>query len=146
MQSWIEDVVGSANPQLSAWTRERIARAVLRCGRDQGLEPDLVLAVLLVESSGRPDAYSPKGAVGLMQVMPRMYRALDLPGSAAHLEANVEAGCILLADNVRRLGEERGISAYFWGSAVGGEDYLERVRLVREALAFDSSVRLPSEG
>jgi hypothetical protein len=135
MHVWIERAVASANPRLDAWTRERIARSVLRCGRDQGLEHDLVLAVLLVESSGRPDARSPKGAVGLMQVMPHMYRALDLPGGAAHLEANMEAGCILLADNIRRLGEERGISAYFWGNAIEGDEYLDRVRSLRAALA-----------
>jgi hypothetical protein len=69
-----------------------------------------VLAVLMQESSARPGAHSPKGAIGLMQVMPHMYEVLALPGSAAHVEANIEAGCTLLADNIRRLGEERGIA------------------------------------
>jgi hypothetical protein len=36
-----------------------------------GLMPDLVAAVVLVESAGEPLAYSHSGAVGLMQVMPR---------------------------------------------------------------------------
>jgi soluble lytic murein transglycosylase-like protein len=42
-----------------------------RYARDNGLDPDLVSAVMLQESAGRPDAYSKSGAVGLMQVMPR---------------------------------------------------------------------------
>jgi hypothetical protein len=65
----------------------------------------------------------------------------------AHIESNVEAGCLVLADNVRRLGEERGISAYFWGGSIQGEGYLRRVRSVREKLARAprSSVS-PSDG
>lgn len=38
---------------------------------ETGLDPDLVAAVILVESAGDPLAYSHSGAVGLMQVMPR---------------------------------------------------------------------------
>jgi len=36
-----------------------------------GLDPNLVAAVMLVESGGDPLAYSKSGAVGLLQVMPR---------------------------------------------------------------------------
>jgi len=42
-----------------------------RYARDNKLDPNLVSAVMLQESAGKPDAYSKSGAVGLMQVMPR---------------------------------------------------------------------------
>jgi soluble lytic murein transglycosylase-like protein len=38
--------------------------------RKHGLDPELVLAVVGVESAFQPDAVSPKGAQGLMQLMP----------------------------------------------------------------------------
>lgn len=39
--------------------------------REHSLDPNLIAAVILQESGGKPDAYSKSGAVGLMQVMPR---------------------------------------------------------------------------
>lgn len=39
--------------------------------RENGLDPNLVSAIMLRESAGQPDAYSKSGAVGLMQIMPR---------------------------------------------------------------------------
>jgi soluble lytic murein transglycosylase-like protein len=134
-----------ANPALGRELSARIADSVLRCSNENGLPADLVLAVMLVESSGRPSARSPKGAIGLMQVMPHMFEELELPGSVAHVETNVQAGCLLLADNVRRLGEADGISSYFWGSSIRGDAYLKRVRTVRRALAMPAGAR-PGRG
>ena len=85
----IVSVLLATNPSLGRITSERIADAVLRCSREQGLPAELVLAVLLVESGARPAARSPKGAVGLMQVMPHMFEELSLPGHVAHIEANI---------------------------------------------------------
>jgi hypothetical protein len=42
-----------------------------RYAQENGLDPNLVSALMLQESAGQPDAYSKSGAVGLMQVMPR---------------------------------------------------------------------------
>jgi soluble lytic murein transglycosylase-like protein len=67
--------------------------------RRHGLDPDLVLAVVQVESGFRPDAVSPKGAKGLMQLMPGTASALgvsdaldpgqNLDGGTRHLGALV---------------------------------------------------------
>ena len=46
----------------------------------------------------------------------------------------MEAGCLILADNIRRLGESDGISAYFWGSDIRGVAYLNRVQAARDRL------------
>ena len=60
-----------------------------------------------------------------------MVRNMELAGNLTTIEANIEAGCIILADNIRRLGEEDGISAYFWGSNIRGVAYLDRIQKAR---------------
>jgi len=123
----LEQSLVLANPSLSAGERARIVAAIDRYSARYRLDPDLVMAIVLVESSARPWARSPKGAVGLMQVMPHMMQPLGLAGNLATVESNIEAGCFILAHNIERLGVEKGISAYFWGSRIRGVAYLEKV-------------------
>jgi soluble lytic murein transglycosylase-like protein len=130
----IMDVLRRWNPRLEPVDSARVSDAILRCSAEWNLDRETVLAVLLVESHARPSAVSRKGAVGLMQVMPYMFEQLELPGNVTHIETNVEAGCMLLADNIRRLGEADGISTYFWGSWIRGDGYLRRVLQVRDDL------------
>lgn len=128
----VDAVLVWANPGLQTRERQRIGAALMRSADRYGLAPDLVLAVILVESDARPEAYSPKGALGLMQVMPHMMRPMGLAGNATTVESNIEAGCYILADNIRRWGFERGISAYFWGGQVRDGRYLEKVLAARD--------------
>ena len=127
-ESSIARVLAGENPQLAAPELARIARAVLRYSAKYDIDPDLVTAVIMVESSALPSARSPKGAMGLMQVMPAMLEPLRLVGNFTTVESNIEAGCLILADNIRRMGEGDGILAYFWGPNIRGAAYLERVR------------------
>ena len=122
------------NPTLSDVESTRIGHAVLRSSERFELDPELVTAVLLVESSARPWARSPKGALGLMQVMPHMASGMRIAGNLTTIESNIEAGCWILSGNIRRLGESNGISAYFWGSDIRGVAYLDRVRAARAAV------------
>lgn len=126
--------VAAVNPTLSPGELERIGRAVMRYSEKYGLDPELVTAVIREESSGRPWVRSPKGAVGLMQVMPHMFEPLGMAGNATTIETNIEAGCLILADNIARLGEKDGVSAYFWGSEIRGASYLLRVEAERAAV------------
>ncbi len=121
----------SRNGSLSREEQSRVIEAVLRGSRRHGLDPYLVTAVLIVESDARPWAESGQGAIGLMQVMPHMAEKLPLAGNLATIESNIEAGCFILADNIRRLGEAQGISSYFWGRHVRGVAYLEKVERAR---------------
>ncbi len=127
------------NPDLTEAQLDRIRAAIFRYSDKYALDPLLVMAVIEVESAARPWARSPKGALGLMQVMPYMVNPMGLAGNPSTIETNIEAGCMILADNIRRLGESDGISAYFWGSDIRGVTYLNRVRAAQSRL--ESEVR-----
>jgi soluble lytic murein transglycosylase-like protein len=130
----IEAQLHRLNSTLTERQLRRIAAAVLKYSAKYDLDPRLVTAVMRVESTARPWVRSSAGAVGLMQVMPHMASPVDFAGNLTTVESNVEAGCMILADNIRRLGEDDGISAYFWGSDIRGASYLQRVRAARAAM------------
>jgi soluble lytic murein transglycosylase-like protein len=81
----------------------RISRAVLRESRRQQVPPSLITAVLLTENTTlRPEAESPVGAQGLMQVMPfhagaRLCNSDDL----VDVDSNICHGTLILARNLR---------------------------------------------
>jgi soluble lytic murein transglycosylase-like protein len=61
-----------------------------------GLPPKFVESVAKIESGMKPDAVSPKGALGVMQLMPATARSLDAnPSDTAQ---NIEAGTRLLRE------------------------------------------------
>jgi len=120
-------VLRDVNPRLNESELQRIAAAILHSSARYGIDPALVTAVMWEESDARPWVRSPKGAIGLMQVMPYMSARMELAGNLTTIEKNIEAGCLILSDNIRRLGVEDGISAYFWGSEIRGVSYLNRV-------------------
>jgi len=61
----------------------------------RGLDPALVHAVIKAESAYRPEAVSPKGAVGLMQVMPATGRRFGV-SDLEQPESNLKAGTTYL--------------------------------------------------
>ena len=123
----IVSILRVLNPRLGEHERQRIAQAVLDGSEKYGIDPALLMAVMWEESDVRPWAHSPKGAIGLMQVMPHMSKLSAMGGNLTTIENNIELGCLILADNIRRLGVEDGISSYFWGSEIRGVSYLNRV-------------------
>jgi len=78
-----------------------------------GLDPELVLAVVGVESAFRPEAVSPKGAQGLMQLMPRTAVSLGVE-DAFDPEQNLDGGVRHLGSLLALYGGdvERALAAY----------------------------------
>jgi soluble lytic murein transglycosylase-like protein len=65
---------------------------IQRVSAAHGVDPMLVRAVIQVESKYQPGARSPKGALGLMQVMPataRQYGITNLLDPASNIEAGI---------------------------------------------------------
>jgi len=95
-----EDVAAAAERILHAVSCEASKHAMLRD------RPQLVLAVIDVESAFDPFAVSHAGAVGLMQVMPFWPRELGLSNKdLIDVELNIRMGTSILAHYLER---ERG--------------------------------------
>lgn len=63
--------------QILPWEVLQWCDVITRVGHDNDLSPNLVAAIILVESGGDHEARSVSGAIGLMQVMPRDGKAAE---------------------------------------------------------------------
>lgn len=114
---------------------------IVEHARAQGIRPDLVRAVIQVESGYNPSARSAKGAMGLMQLM---------PGTAAGLgvtrpydpEQNIRGGVTYLRRLLERYenNEELALAAYNAGPEAVGR-YGNRVPPYRETQDYVRKVK-----
>jgi soluble lytic murein transglycosylase-like protein len=76
-----------------------------------GVDPNLVRALIEVESNYRPKATSPRGAMGLMQLMPSTAREYNVR-NPYDPKSNVAAGVKHLKSLIDRWGVELALAAY----------------------------------
>jgi hypothetical protein len=76
-----------------------------------GVDPMLVRALIQVESNYQPTAKSPRGAMGLMQLMPSTAREYKVR-NPFDPKANIEAGIRHLKGLIDRFGIEMALAAY----------------------------------
>jgi hypothetical protein len=107
--------------------------------RRHGLPPELVMAVVSVESGFRPEAVSPKGAQGLMQLMPKTASSLGVADALDPVQ-NLDGGTRHLGQLLTLYGGDlaRALAAYN-----AGEGAVERhggVPPYRETRAYVKKV------
>ncbi len=96
--------------------REALATVIEEAARACGVDADLIRSVIEVESGFRPDSLSPKGAMGLMQLMPGTARELGVEDPYDPRQ-NVMGGTRYLRGLIDRYGGDvrTALSAYNWG-------------------------------
>ncbi|MBA2276569.1 MAG: transglycosylase SLT domain-containing protein [Chloroflexia bacterium] len=88
---------------------------ILAAAERTGVPASLIAGIIKVESQGDPDAVSPAGARGLMQVMPDHLHEQGVNSSRWHDPAtNIQAGALLLKWKIEATGNQwDGVRHYF---------------------------------
>lgn len=133
----------TASPERVASASRRVAPLqdlIEEAARRFGVPASWIAAVMAVESRGRADALSPKGAIGLMQIMPETYAELrlryGLGANPWNPRDNVLAGASYLRELYDRYGAPGFLAAYDAGPG-RWDDYRLRGRpLAPETIAY----------
>lgn len=97
-QVWLTDMSRRLEKRIPDHnSRINLLQNIHREATRSGLEPELVLSVIHVESNFNSYAISRAGARGLMQVMPFWLKEIGRPGdSLFHDKTNLRYGCTIL--------------------------------------------------
>jgi soluble lytic murein transglycosylase-like protein len=127
-----------ATPPIALTPQEVVTRAALHAG----LPPAIVHSIARAESGYREDAVSPKGAIGLMQLMPKT--AAELNADPRDPQQNAEAGARYLRDLLQKYENDphqvsKAVAAYNAGPAAvdkynGIPPYPETIQYVNRVL------------
>ena len=133
----VKPAENSANAQLQLTPQELITRAAVHAG----LPPAIVHSVAKAESAYQPDAISPKGAIGLMQLMPST--AAELNADPHDPAQNAEAGAMYLRDLLLKYENDphqvsKAIAAYNAGP--GAVDKYKGIPPYRETVQYVNRV------
>ncbi len=123
-----------------------LVNTVFVVARERDMDPQLILAVIAIESRYNPYAESHVGAQGLMQVMTKVHKDkfevfIDGPIAALNPIANIRVGTQILYDCIKRRGSVEGGLACYVG-AIGPSDggYGEKVLAERRRIALASGI------
>jgi soluble lytic murein transglycosylase-like protein len=106
-----------AQPPAALRAPGRIAPYVAAAAARHGLEPALVDAVAHHESRFRPDAVSPKGAIGVMQLMPATAAALGV--NPWDVGQNIDGGARYLRAMLDRFGGDVALALAAYNAGPG---------------------------
>ncbi len=109
---------GNRSAGRASFTPEQVDAAIEQAAARHNLDPNLVRAVVKVESNFNPNAVSRKGAMGLMQLMPQTARQLRVT-NPFDPEQNVDAGVRHLKALMRNYGGDVSLTLAAYNAGEG---------------------------
>lgn len=137
--------IAQFNPKLTEQQLVTITNSILAFSEHYGVDPRLVVALILTESAFRPSATSHAGAMGLGQLMPGTAQGLGVRNAYDPVQ-NIEASIRLMRGHLGKYGDlSLALSAYNAGpgavSRYGGvppyretRNYVRKVTQIYKAL------------
>lgn len=108
--------------------RLRLLKAIHREATRAGLRPEIVLAVIQIESAFNPYAVSRAGAQGIMQVMPFWKMELGRPqDNLIDLNTNLRYGCTILQHYLQKTGGNLADALAYYNGSYGSHRYSRKV-------------------
>lgn len=126
----------------------RLVNYVEAAAKEFGVDPNLILAQMSIESGFNPSAHSNVGAVGLMQVMPFWTSSPGHDATEFQTETgitsieilknprqNIRAGAWIIANYVKQCGGmEKGLKCYHGGYKAATQPKVETIRYASDVL------------
>ena len=125
-----------------------IIQTAFTVGREKGIDPQLILAVIAIESRYNPYAESHVGAQGLMQVMTKVHKEKftefgEGPLAAVHPLANIKVGTQILYDCIKRRGSiDGGLACYVGATGPSDGGYGNKVKAEWRRIALASGIAI----
>jgi soluble lytic murein transglycosylase-like protein len=117
-----------------------LQRIVLADARDSGLSPQLVSAIIDVESHGDPAAVSRAGAQGLMQLMPDTSATYGVLNAFDPYE-NISGGCRYMHDLLHRYHNNMSLALAAYNAGPGAVDFARGIPSFPETRAYVARVQ-----
>jgi len=93
-----QDFLLHLNPNIDPELATIIARAIDVSSAKYRLPRKLICSIMMKESRINPFARSKAGAVGLMQIMPKIHKDKHVDTNLWHININVDVGCLIFRE------------------------------------------------